>query len=246
VAGPAAHEHPERSAIRHFASHVRLWLVAALGLWTDLESKQWAFSHVPGQQTVMDGVLSFKLSLNPGALFGLGAGLAPIFVGASVLALLFVLYLFSQSAPRHRGLHIALGLVLAGAIGNLHDRTQVMAYVVHTNNGQRDVGRLVDSGNKNRISIEDFWPSDRKPREYRKRDISPESGEQPAVRDFISIDARVFGRSVWPWIFNIADVWLVVGVGTLLVSFWRDGRRGGHGPSAGEGANGPPAPAPQE
>jgi hypothetical protein len=46
-----------------------------------------------------------------------------------------------------------------------------------------------------------------------------------AVRDFIRVDAsfRLRGkdRDVWPWIFNIADSMLVVGVGLLLVIYWR-------------------------
>src|SRR5262249_8043817 len=83
------------SAIRHGPSHARLWIVALLGIAVDLWSKDWAFRTLQMGRIfpVLDGLLSFRLSLNPGALFGIGAGLAPIFVGASVLALVFVLYL---------------------------------------------------------------------------------------------------------------------------------------------------------
>lgn len=211
------------SAIRHASSHSRLWIVAILGVVADLWSKQWAFSSIPMgvPQPIFDSVLSFRLSLNPGALFGMGAGLAPIFVGASVLALLFVLYLFSQSTPRHRFLHIALGLVLAGAVGNLYDRTQVLATVVETVEGRRDVGTQV-ARDANQIVLADFQTGTN-PRSFALARVTSIT-QQPVVRDFISIDAQVFGYRVWPWIFNVADIMLVVGVGILLISFWSEHR----------------------
>lgn len=90
---------PPVPAGRSRASHLRLWLPAIGGLALDLWSKDWAVTHLSTDhpRMVIENVLNLRLSLNPGALFGLGAGLAPIFVGASVLALLFVLYLFWQS-----------------------------------------------------------------------------------------------------------------------------------------------------
>jgi len=43
------------------------------------------------------------------------------------------------------------------------------------------------------------------------------------VRDFIAITAEIREIPVWPWVFNIADVALVVGIGLLLVG-WTFGK----------------------
>lgn len=218
TAPTAAVEPPERRAITHLASHLRLWSFAAAGLAADLWTKDWAFRTLkPSTPLVLvEDLCSLQLSLNPGALFGLGAGLAPIFVGASVLALLFVIYLFANTPACRWWIHIALGLVLAGALGNLYDRTFQEAYVASVAQGGHDVGRLVQLTDT-QVVLEDFphggnrrvWP----------RPTDSASGLQPVVRDFIRIEARIGGHSLWPWVFNVADALLVIGVGVLLVTF---------------------------
>lgn len=232
TAETAADQPHEQRAITHLASHLRLWPFAAAGLIADLWTKDWAFRNLkPSTPLVLvEDLCSLQLSLNPGALFGLGAGLAPIFVGASVLALLFVIYLFANTPARRWWVHIALGLVLAGALGNLYDRTFQEAYVANVAQGGHDVGRLVQLTDT-QVVLEDFphggnrrvWP----------RPTDNASGLQPVVRDFIRIEARIGGHSLWPWVFNIADAWLVMGVGVLLVSFAFERR-----------AQGAPHPAP--
>jgi lipoprotein signal peptidase len=204
----------------HPASHMRLWIAAAAGLAADLWSKQWAFSQYDPRETVVliKNLCSLQLSLNPGALFGIGAGMAPVFVGASVLALLFVLYLFANSGVSRWSMHIALGLVLAGALGNLFDRTTQTAYVGYYP-ARRVIGKLV-AETPETVTVGDY-PSGSHPQTY-KRPTDSLSGMQPVVRDFIKIEARVGGWSLWPWIFNIADALLVVGVGILLINFWRE------------------------
>jgi lipoprotein signal peptidase len=219
----AADTPQERWAIGDLASHLRLWLFTIAGLALDLWSKDWAFRTLrPGETRVLiDNLCSLQVSLNPGALFGLGAGLAPIFVGASVLALLFVLYLFANSGGSRWWVHIALGLVLAGALGNLYDRTFKEAYVANLPGKGRDIGRLL-SQTETSVTLGDFptgshrrtWP----------RPTDPASGLQPVVRDFLRIEARIGRFALWPWIFNIADALLVVGVGVLLINFWFDRR----------------------
>ena len=74
--------------------------------------------------------MTFNRSLNEGALFGLGKGWTPLFIIASFLALGFVLYLFVHSKANQRSLHIGLALVLAGALGNLFDRSFMIADIV--------------------------------------------------------------------------------------------------------------------
>ncbi len=227
-------------AISHLPSHLRLWSVAALGLTADLWTKAWAFhAFDPHESKVLiKNICNLELSLNPGALFGIGAGLAPVFVGASVLALLFVLYLFANSGTSRWSMHIALGLVLAGAIGNLYDRTTQEAYVVYTPDGRRDIGVLVQSAqhaNSTHVTLGDF-PDGGNERSW-KQPIDPRSGRQPVVRDFIKIDAKIGRYSLWPWVFNIADALLMIGVAVLLINFWIDHHRDVAESPAGESAN---------
>ncbi|MFH1416701.1 MAG: signal peptidase II [Planctomycetota bacterium] len=213
----------ERWAMADVKSHVRLWFFAAAGLTADLVSKSWAFdtlSHSDGR-VLIKGICNLQLSLNPGALFGLGAGFAPIFVGASVLALMFVLYLFANCAAARWGTHIALGLVLAGALGNLYDRATQEAYVAHFADGGRIIGLLEDKTDLG-VTLGEF-PHGGNLRFYPGKLDEARSGNQPVVRDFIKIEARL-GQLHWPWIFNLADAWLVVGVFFLLISFWTDKR----------------------
>jgi lipoprotein signal peptidase len=215
----------ERSALRHGPSHLRLWLIAALGVAADLWTKCWAFDTLKPHETwvLIKDVCSLQRSLNPGALFGLGAGFAPIFVGASVLALLFVLYLFANTPSTRWSVHIALGLVLAGAIGNLYDRASQEAYVAYLPDGRRVIG-LLDSQTDQGITISEY-PDGATPRFYPGKPDPAHSGRQPVVRDFVKIELKIGGFSLWPWVFNVADALLVVGVAALLISFWCDRRR---------------------
>ena len=215
---------PHRWSMTSVASHVRLWTFAAFGLALDLWSKDWAFREFRPNESrvIIKNLCSFQLSLNPGALFGLGEGAAPVFVGASVLALLFVLYLFAQSPASRWSMHVALGLVLAGAIGNLYDRTTQHAYVYYSQQGRR-IGTLVSSTDAT-ITVGDF-PTGANAI-TRPRPVDEYSGVQPVVRDFIKIEAKIGAFELWPWIFNIADALLVVGVGVLLIHFW--GERSQH------------------
>ncbi len=212
-------------SISHVPSHVRLWLVTILGLWADLWTKDWAFRTLDHDRprVLVENLLHLQLSLNPGALFGIGAGLAPIFVGASVLALLFVLYLFANSPVSRRSMHVGLGMVLAGALGNLYDRTTQEAFVARTATG-RDIGMPLPGGDDRYIVLADF-PNGDKPRNRIAVDaLQPGSGLQPVVRDFIKIEAKLGRFALWPWIFNVADALLVVGVAVLLLNFWFDRR----------------------
>lgn len=114
--------------------------------------------------TVIPHILSLKLTANPGAVFGIGAGQRWLFVIISLIATVVVLAVFYRSKPRAWLNHVALGLILAGALGNLYDRI-VFA----------------------------------------------------AVRDMLWL---LPGTGLWPWVFNIADVSLLTGVGLMLLVIW--------------------------
>jgi lipoprotein signal peptidase len=205
----------------HAPSHVRLWAVAVLGVAGDLWTKHWAFQTLrPGEtRTIIEHLCSLQLSLNPGALFGLGAGFAPVFVGASVLALLFVLYLFAHTPATRWVMQLALGFVLAGALGNLYDRATQEAYVAHFDRA-RVIGILEEESDRG-VTISEY-PTRANPQFWSGRPDPAKSGPQPVVRDFIRIEAQIGGFALWPWVFNVADALLVVGVAALLVNFWRD------------------------
>lgn len=71
----------------------------------------------------IEGVFGVQTSTNPGALFGMGAGLSYVFATFSIVALTGILvWLFLFRAAADRWLTIALGLVSGGIIGNLYDR----------------------------------------------------------------------------------------------------------------------------
>ncbi len=132
---------------------------------------------------VLPGLLHFQLTTNTGAVFGLGAGNRGLLVGVSVLATGVVGWLFWFSPGGWRGWwqHVALGLVLAGAIGNLYDRVVYGAV--------RDMLHMLPGVV---LPFGLSWPNGL--------------------------------REVWPWVFNGADVSLLVGVGVLVAGSWFGGR----------------------
>ncbi len=229
-------------------SHARLWIVAAIGLAVDLYSKHWAFTELQGLRVVVPHLLHFRRSLNPGALFGMGHGLTPVFIGASVLALGFVIYLFAFTPRSRISMHVALGMILAGALGNLYDRSFVRADAIWypAGVGWRSwfgtevyiTGKLVKDAEDYWIFAE--WPEGGgKPIPIKKQkgwSVEP----VPVVRDFIKIDTSWMPNRIqlWKWIFNVADALLVVGVGVLLINFWRD--RGDEEEASETDAAGPP------
>jgi signal peptidase II len=112
-------------------ANVALFLLATvLGLASDLISKSIVFAryyepHADYQavQWWVDGVFGIQPSTNPGALFGIGAGLHWVFAAISILFLAFVMFwIFRFGAWRDRWMSITLGMITAGILGNLYDR----------------------------------------------------------------------------------------------------------------------------
>ena len=118
---------------------------------------------------VVPSLLHFQLTLNTGAVFGIGQGGRPFFIAVSAIAVLVVLFYLYRSPPKAWLFHAGLACILGGALGNLYDRIRFSAV--------RDMLHML-----------------------------PDTG-------------------LWPWIFNIADVVLIVGVVlTMLVSITADRR----------------------
>lgn len=105
-------------------------ILTIFGLAWDLYSKHTVFSWFgcPGraQWTWKAGqFVEFTLhtNFNEGALWGFGQGGAPVFAGLSIAAVIGIVYfLFVAGYARSVWLTFALGLVTAGALGNLFDR----------------------------------------------------------------------------------------------------------------------------
>jgi len=144
------------------ASHLRLWSISLIGLTLDLWTKHWAFEVLDFNRAkvVVENILSFQCSYNSGALWGMGKGMAAVFIVASLIALVIVLGVFAKSLRSQKMFHLGLGMIVAGALGNLYDRLFVKE-LIRVNGGQiREVGGRVRDFIKIELSIGNFelWP----------------------------------------------------------------------------------------
>jgi signal peptidase II len=107
---------------------VIFWGLAVAGCALDLLTKHWVFQwrRMPGESPVWwfwEPYIGIETALNPGALFGMGAGFGAGFAILSIAAGVGILvWLFWFQAARDLLLTIALGCVLGGIAGNLYDR----------------------------------------------------------------------------------------------------------------------------
>ena len=102
------------------------WVPAVSGLIADLLSKHLVFaalSPTPEQrQPLLGSWLVLQLQKNHGGVFGILQGKGYLFILLTMVALGFVGWMVHKARPEQRLLRVALGLVTAGAIGNLIDR----------------------------------------------------------------------------------------------------------------------------
>jgi signal peptidase II len=109
---------------------VLFWSIALGGTFFDLSTKSYVFSRIgppPAPPVpIVPRILEWHTSQNTGALWGFGAnipGSSLIFAGLSVIAgIIICYYLFMLGAASSRVLTVALGLIMAGAMGNCYDR----------------------------------------------------------------------------------------------------------------------------
>ena len=94
------------------------------GVIVDIISKWVVFSKLDefGKLIVIPGLLNIVRSKNAGVVFGLFPGKTIAFIVFSAIAILVILFIFIKSDKTIFISNLALGLVLAGAIGNLWDR----------------------------------------------------------------------------------------------------------------------------
>ncbi len=177
------------------------WLVLmgvlASGLSLDLSLKHWSFtrvaptefrggqiiipSHAPVR--VIPGVLNLHLVKNEGAVFGIGANQRMFFVVFTIGALAAALLVFARWTGRGASLaHVAIGLILAGGLGNLYDRLRFSVV--------RDFMHMLPG-----------W-------------MLPWGWHWPGG-----------STEIFPWVFNVADVMLLFGMGMLMLHINRAEKR---------------------
>lgn len=179
----------------------------ATGVVIDLATKYWAFRAVAGRPVDLvyeevvgnvgyplprhEGVralpfdlLDFHLVLNHGAVFGIGQRRRMVFVLFTLAAVVVALAVFTRwTRASQRWVHVGLGLILAGGIGNLYDRIRYGAV--------RDFLHMLPRWD---LPFGWRWPGN-------------SSGE------------------IFPWVFNVADVLLLAGMGILLICLNRTERK---------------------
>ena len=106
-------------------------LTALAVLAADQAAKAWALARLAphGSVAALPGVVNWTFVQNRGAAFGLLQDQTALFVVVAVLVIAAILYWIPQLPGRARGIRLALGLQLGGALGNLIDRLR-WGYVV--------------------------------------------------------------------------------------------------------------------
>lgn len=179
----------------------------ATGVVIDIVTKYWAFRTVAGRPVDLvyeevvgnvgyplprhEGVralpfdlLDFHLVLNHGAVFGIGQRRRMVFVLFTLIAVGVAFAVFTRwTRASQRWVHVGLGLILAGGIGNLYDRVRYGAV--------RDFLHMLPRWE---LPFGWRWPGN-------------PSGE------------------IFPWVFNVADVLLLAGMGILLIWMNRTDRK---------------------
>jgi signal peptidase II len=215
---------PKRKSGRRALHAPKAWLtlliVLGAGLTLDLWSKDWSFQNVAHEPVVLDRaqivadpflnqipphepmvvlprVLNFQLVQNRGAVFGIGADQRFFFIVFTVTALLAGLWIFARRTTSSTTLaHMGLGFILAGGLGNLHDRIAFAAV--------RDFVHALPGWS---MPFGWTWPGG--------------------------------STELFPWVFNFADVMLLLGVLLLMVHINRVERAR----RCNEAAEAAPAPA---
>ncbi len=178
-----------RRAWRSPLAWVVLIIVCATGVFADLGFKAWAFhnvaqdpvvlehdEHIPTHQpvVVIPRLLNLHLVKNEGAVFGIGANQRMFFIAFTIAALVSAVAVFGRWTKANATIaHIAIGLIIAGGLGNLYDRLYFGSV--------RDFLHMLPGWS---LPFGLNWPG---------------------------------GNSeVFPWVFNVADVMLLFGMGAMM------------------------------
>jgi signal peptidase II len=108
--------------------HLLFWTIAILGAGFDLGTKAAVFERYGAPPfspavSILGDVLEIKTSYNDGALWGIGRGFPYVWAALSLVAAGFIIWwLFVRRHAADWQQTAALGLIMAGAIGNCYDR----------------------------------------------------------------------------------------------------------------------------
>ena len=120
--GTALTEQPDQPAQSVLPARraVLLAVVALVGYVLDVATKVAVVAELEGRRTIDLGPLTLRVSRNPGAAFSFAEGYTVLFTFVAVA----VVVVIARTATRLRsvGWALSLGLLLAGALGNLTDR----------------------------------------------------------------------------------------------------------------------------
>ncbi len=119
----------ERSDVRATVARWTTFIsIAVFGTAIDLLTKQFVFSWrgLPGSSPpwwLIENYVGIETAVNPGALFGMGAGFGLVFAALSVVAAIgIVIWLHFFRAIESWWMVVSLAQVMGGIFGNLYDR----------------------------------------------------------------------------------------------------------------------------
>jgi lipoprotein signal peptidase len=147
-------------------------IVASVSLLADVMSKAWAEITLSGRPfdepsiVLIKKHLSFPLAYNKGGAWGLlqdapESVRRPFFFAVSVLAVLFIVSLYSKIGRGQRALSWGLPLVLGGALGNLSDRvtrSSVIDFIDYRADWVLSMNRAILKAVPN-WGVTDHWPT---------------------------------------------------------------------------------------
>ncbi|MBB5831989.1 signal peptidase II [Brachybacterium aquaticum] len=118
---------PSRSGARRRLSRtavlVTIAVIAVVLLVVDQVTKNWAEANLPllEPQPFLGEFLQLTLLYNTGAAWGMGEGITPV-VTCLQIAIVIGVIVFAVRSVRSPWYTLALGLIMGGALGNIHDR----------------------------------------------------------------------------------------------------------------------------
>ncbi len=101
------------------------WVWAVLVLIVDFVSKRWVLLNeetLRAKISIIGDFIRFIYVRNPGSAMGLFPVGRKGLIGVSLLATLFLIYLYKTTKPRFKIRLVAMSAILGGAVGNLIDR----------------------------------------------------------------------------------------------------------------------------
>lgn len=108
------------------SSHILFWFLVLFGLAADLWSKKAVFDWLQNtgrsKYSVIQGFLNFVMVENSGGAFGIASDQRVLLMVISFLALIVALWIYLFGSKGNKIIDVALGLFVAGVLGNLWDR----------------------------------------------------------------------------------------------------------------------------